>query len=1267
MIPVVFLALLSTLCGVQLVFGGVILGDPQYGVIAPNFTDSSATQYNAASLDVLFTDSDNSLSFQITNATHTLYYVVLTEPELYSYTATAEKFGPEDIFIYLMRACAIDAYAEVNLTNVVYEPTPNSLYGESGSSSRRLFSARYGWRTDEVLDKRVRRYVSNIRRANRGLLQSTGTTQSADAASGAYSDVTTDVTWQDVSSCAGIIASVGLGISVGGITGIGSNCGALNAAVSQPINAAEARAASALAADQQIWNNDISTLTVGATTLSAQIALSLAQVTKALSITNQTAVQFKAALQAQSKVIDANFATAQTDIRTLGLQTAAAAVAQQQLVDQQLAAVQANFLNTTQNLVAQIDSTIALINSNQYRTDSNIRSVAQSLRQFQAEILKGIAGTNIYIDQDQLGQIWAAMDDALAKGRRVMLDPADPGTSPMNPNLIGPDDITAFVDLILINFVNITNGVPIVHQFGLNFYVNLPQLIQSNLMFGSWQDIQDLIGPANCTLNVSPGGNPVNYCQGWFQVTHTYCTRVGTFTWESISTLSDRSAYVLGPDICGEQPTTDPIWNGQYFDTVAELHDFIGDVCWSGSLVAGTNFQVVSTRIGVILVPPNYSSAVCSLDTDALFIDGTITTNTIPYTLYRTWITDLAAMQPDRDAFTAKVAGTRARGFTNIYEPFYGLSNGHSYSCYRNLISVFMPETQIYYRMTPVGVTPRVSINVYDQEPLTDCGTIEAPLSPCVLVPQGNLLRTEQPTSIQINTLNPQSGGLFDPNILPDDETIIFGELSPGTMDSVFDIPYTLLNLAPNARSRVGHPDYIVWPIPDDYSVAGTQSGGPPVADLPTWEADNPGETYDHSAPTSPSFYEHAVATSDGVCIPVDGVPFNKICDMLQNFVIDPSTNMRQGHLVVAPRQYTMIVSFNAIAGEVEVRVEAGCPEIAYDPNNILGPALVLTNSLPFAIAVLVTRTNTDDACPTGDWTATITAKWTQSFIFPDCGNYSAQVYSVQVGQGNPLLCGAPVEAAVQGATQVSLTLSNLVNTTTLAVTDALSVGLANSQLQLISLILNVVSSVVPSIPLSIGGVNFAALETNSSFDAYVSQLVATSNGVDLTSNTATGAIAPYISAINSLQAQLSVVTAVLIASNLNVTELVALQEAREANLTKVLANLNVASDNYIAINNQLADQSASSGWGSNRGCATLGFFDEIICYIEEAITIFVIGAVILGCCYAFYVIAQFLWQNRDAFKRNKPDQPPQPNPAKYDRVGGRANDYVANPSVVTI
>jgi hypothetical protein len=1180
----------------------VILGNPEFKTIGSgtNLSDPNAVQYTAASVTARFTESDSYLSFAVKNDVSGIneFTVVTTQAEQYAFATTALKYGPENLYIMSMKACATDSMADVNLTSEVYIPT--------GVSGRRLLSAE----TD---------MLNGISPTSRKLMG--------------------DITSSDVGSCVGAIVSVGVGVgivaTVGYPTGLGSNCEGLNNAINSKLNAAEAKAAYELEQARIEWEGGIMELAVGQQETNRQVQITAAAVQAYTILQNQTNEQFKLAFKAQAATIDANFVAAQNGIQQLAIDSANSLVALNSGTDQKLIALQDKFVNTTWHLIQQIDDVVGLINSNQNRNDRTAREIVRSLQNFKSNVMKGMAGTNDYIDQEQLAQIWNALTAASSLGRTVMMDPSLPGTPPVTRSSMTQADITGLVDQHYINFVNVTGGSgplsgSIIHQFGLTFHFNVPGAVQLNLVGGNWQDVQDLIGSPNCTNNVAVGQNAVDYCRGWFTITHKYCSRSfsPTFTWGSITTTGDRSAYVLSATQCGSVPSSvGSFWDGRRMDTVAQFHEFLGALCNTQGMIANTAFQIVSTRRGIVMVNTDYRSDVCGVNTDAIFNDGALTTVTLPYVIYRDYVDALASIQAERNAFTAKITGIRPRGFTNRFLPFYGLSNGHSYTCFQTSITTFDPDTQIYYSVKPTGVTPRVVIKVYDAEPTVDCS-----VDPCIIIPQGNLLRTESPESVDI---------LTDTSVLPTADTILFGELAAGTMASVFDLDKSLVNLAPDSRSRVGHFDYTSWSIPSDYIVANNPSGGPPAGNLVTWEADNIGELYDHEASISPGYYRHDVDTTDGVCLPRPGVAFKGICNLLAQYKVDPSSDMRAGQLVLVPRQYTMVINFRALAGPIVLRVEAGCPDQSFDPSSLLGRVLTLTNSLPTEIKVLMQRTNTNPACPVDEYRATIPAKGVRTVTFAACGNYTAQVYTLPTDPlAAPIACGLPLTAALQEPTQGTTALSNLVNETALAVTTQLSQGIAASDIQLIALMLSIVSAQVPGISLTIAGVDFSAYNVN--FTQMIGQLVLNAEGIDLTSNTVTEAIAPFMDRLDEIAAQQQQILLVMIESNANISALLDQQDVTLANLTQDFATLQVKSDIYIAIQQQKErDALSGAGWGGKVGCFNMSFlFAGMFCIIETALTYMLVAALIIGGTWGIYVLSKFLYQHRDAFSSNtKPKQ----------------------------
>lgn len=990
---------------------------------------------------------------------------------------------------------------------------------------------------------------------------------------------------------------------------------------------------------QQRWNND--TLDLFATQKDVNRNVNNTLEIQANILAKQ-AQQFSILQEEQhvlSKNVDDRFLKAQGDMSYLYNQTAQGLALLSAGTDDKLIIVQNKMVNISQSILAIINALTSQINVNQHTTDNSIRAALAYLRAIEDQIQKGFAGANVYIDAVQLGQVWQALADATSRGLVPLLDPVFPGSAPATT--LTTDDLTSYVDFTGILFVNSTGlggtGTTQIHQYSLKFWSNSAALTHIVPLHTDWPDILSIIGPVNCTFGFSASNTPVENCKAWFEITHTYCTRpVGsTFLWDTMNSTR-RADYNLVPSMCqgNVQPTVDPNWNKRLVDKAGDLNALIGQLCNSQSMAGGSGYTITSARVGPIRIATNYSSQVCGMDLYTIFIspDQVLT---LPHYLYHSWVTGLETMTTERNLYFATTKGVRPRGLTNEMKPFVVLDNGRSYTCFDTGITTTSAETEIVYSLQPTGSNPRVQVRVYDQAP--DCVSV-----PGLCIPAGNLISSQTLGSV---VLQPPAAG-----ILPVSETIIVGELAPSGMASVYDIPQELLSLAPDARSQIGKATYPAFRFASGYSVAASLSN-PGVGTLPDWELGHPGNDFDHFASVSAAYWKQPV--SQGFVQPRAGYEKKGIATMLDAMAVDTGTDMRQGHLILSPYDWHYDTTFRAVTGPAVLRQQSGCPSIVFDPNDVSGRLLTLSNPWTFAIQVAITRSNLDPHCPDqGDLLVTVLPSVPQKINIQQCGNYTVTVYSIAADLfGTRTVCGTPLSGVLNVESQSNIVLSTLINLTSTAVTSEQSRIIAATSLGVLELMLSVITTAIPLAQLNITAADLTG-NGDSALAILIADLRSRAAGIDYTTNqSAVTALTPLFDAFNANQNA----TSVLLQQQSDSLSSLGLSLARsEAAFVVLSAQTNATAAAYAKTNaaaeaaieelrNQIAQNLAcdAQSWGLSR--LTCYFYQSL----STMVTIVLWAAVIL-----------LLWKMFQFCRSITPSRSraPPPPPPSQQQVGGRAH-----------
>jgi hypothetical protein len=1150
-----------------------------------NETTAQVEQFDATEMTVTYSGTDANLNTQLGQ----YYLVTRTLPPLYPFQVTARGRVPTDVYIYGIRTFQVDSGSvQVNLTITAFVP---------GGTGRRLLSMD----TDTI--GKISRHASNAARdaLEKVLLDK----QRASPTMRKLMSVEGSDVWE--CGFLGPLDQIGL-FSL--FDSDYDPCSDFNSPMVTLQNQLQAQID--LANAHQRWIDNATLLFQQQQQINQDVQANAQAVNRTLRLMQAQNVQLQLAQEAMAEHFDRVTALIQDDITSLSNNVASG----MESLAAQDAFLGGRIVNVTISFAASLNGVVATQNEKNALTDRRLRDNIKFTRRVLTLLNNGPAGTNKYVSSLRLKQIWLAITDAVSRGRVPMVDPYQVGIPPTTS--VTDAQKTGKVDFHYINFINNTElgfgGTTQLHQFGITTNCNLQALSKLGIEIATWEDIDELIGEPGCLSGYTSNENPVATCKCWVEVTHKYCTYpVGsTFTWESVTALGDRSAYQLKPSMCSGSIVDDPIWDGVRIDNLTRLDALVGSICRTRAFISGTDFLLLSDRQGrvpVLKTDPSVMDSVCSMNRYILFQKPLISTTPLPFVLWTHWAFDIGLMAPERNALEVLLSGVQPRGFSVEMLPFYQMENDKSYTGWWTTMATSSDESEIVYSVTPLPVIPRFFGELYNQPPICDHG---------VCIPQGDLIREVVPQSIVITTGSTAS--------LPNAETVLVGELNAIAPDVVYDVPQNLLSVTTDPTSQMGKVTYWMCNLPVGYNVAST-SVNPQPCNLAEWEDDHPGNLFRHSAPISAGEYRHTI--TDGRCDALEGKSFNFLCDMLDHYTIHSSTNMRDGSLVVVPDEYTYTVGFHSVNGPAILRVQSGCPEVSFDPNALTGRTVYLTNSLPYTIRILATRTNTDPSCPQqDDYVATMDPKEVNYFVLPNCANYTVQVYRLSVNDAlqDPVACGDPIVDALKKPTQQNLAISGLIGNITTEVTNELAKQASGIDYGLLGAFYTIITYALPSFNTSsIPGFDSSLVTQFSNISTLIDVIRARASGIDYTKNgTAVQAIAGFQAQLISLQAQtddaLNEVSGTLqtmiddnAAMNVTVKALVA-----------SLDNLHTVLSSFVAITNAaIADMNSRQS-----NAAPCNIWCRLERFLEFAIHAAIVVALILGAYYGYQWCSR---RNRDA------------------------------------
>lgn len=824
--------------------------------------------------------------------------------------------------------------------------------------------------------------------------------------------------------------------------------------------------------------------------------------------------QYANTTNARVKVLQDEY-TALADATNTGLKNLYANLTQGLLLEQQYTDQQV--WDLSQVMVRNERALIDLLNQFQGDTANNFRLVntrlmdaADDLLQTQFTLYYSLAGINRNVDRSMKYQYFFARDQWRGLGYTEFHRPSEPGQDPIPISQQTVGDLKIFAEKSKVNYMTtIQDGVQTViqaHQYGINTWCNVAAISEQIPDQISYQQLMSLAGPTGCIANATSAGlDPVYACRCWYEITHKYCEADTGFEWKGISTTTSRDAYVLTADYCkgGAQPTSGPLDGTLYDDILQFTANISGISCNSHpELYSNDGFQVVHERTGVVWVPANYDSSVCTFGFMNTFIQHPINSPSnysLPFELFSHLRIIWPVLRTEKAINEIISHGVVPGGLTTVFDPLVrGSVNNRTTQCYDTAIDTLSEDTNIIYRCSPQPVVPLYTTVVYRGTP--DCTT-----TPGVCTCVGCEVISSSTVTSTITTDTTGSGTGFSA------ETVLMGELVPeskGGMSYVVDAPAESKCSSPDAETCKGTGSYIKWSIPSSWNIA-TNPLNPPPGTLSDWETDHRGAIYEHGVTTALDYWERPV--TQGRCDIISDVPMNEVCTVLSGWNVYPTTDMRAGGLTLAARVWTYIISQNIQMGRISTYTADGCPTSSVVSDSTLGTYISVVNPSAYTIYVRIDRAVGDPStCATlgnfGSISTGIGPRIQVNVPVPaNCGNMTVQVYRVNQATGQLAECGPPLSTYVSTSTQSTIFQSQLnANQTTALVVNNVAIQTAAVTQDLINLMIPAVyESIKKAVPINITLDEFKGSSfDNSSLQAFINQLQIQAQGINVNNPT---------------------------------------------------------------------------------------------------------------------------------------------------------------------
>lgn len=808
--------------------------------------------------------------------------------------------------------------------------------------------------------------------------------------------------------------------------------------------------------------------------------------------------------------------------------------------------------------------------------------------------------------------IWQKIKEAEDQGYVVYKHPHSPGSAPTPYSQLQLFDKQVLIDKMYINMVNKTSptsAIAMARQLGVTVYARQDAMIDNQGVDASWEDIVDLIGPAGCIRNATLDGVPiVDRCNAWFEITHKRCRPKAGFHWKDISDDpnlgDDRDAYVLGPNICfnGGNPVND-VWNGRKFDSHADwLVLFKPLPCYPLLSAAPAHlWQFISIRKGRWNLPAPTSNAVCDFDVNRIF-ETSLFANTLPFTLYASLQYSYAAFLLDVQLpFENKRYGVIPNWFDHEQIQFMYAEDGRFYECTRTMFIAVKPETVPVHHCSTQDTLPVCTITAYNRPVI------------CPGCPPRVAQTVEKTSEVTVTLAKPGS--------LPQAGDLIFGEWTGTGLTSIIDAPRGVSGpITGNGEVRANKIPYLRIPVPENFDYPSAVSFPEDMGDVRQW-FELYGPKFSHyKAAVSPDLFLRDLTLS-GRCEQVGGVPLEWGCQLLDDYSVHSTTDMRSGLLVLQPKEFRFDGRMTVVGSKVIKRVFDGCPEFNFVQYTDQTADLRYINSLPFELTITVRKTST--LCQFGDVIKTLEAhKFFQEDV-PACGNFSVEIFTATGPNGALVPCqDQPKRIIINPASNTAVSRFVVGGFNQTFIVDTVGAGLIAMSEELTEVI-NSIQDIVPIlVDVNITPADKTAA-ANTSLAALLAKIEQIKQGLSLTQGSAIGDLAANnikLLADNKLLKNQSATNAALLAT-LQVA--LAKQDVIIANLTTVQAEnvvlqarLHEANLALIAALQQRVDanekcsSSLFSGWDTSCGIGHIA---------TKAISLVLFSIAIVAIIYLFF------------------------------------------------
>jgi hypothetical protein len=647
-------------------------------------------------------------------------------------------------------------------------------------------------------------------------------------------------------------------------------------------------------------------------------------------------------------------------------------------------------INVTNSLIRNQTVNQRLITAKQHTTEKMIRDLAGTISRQQSKD---------NIRRLQSVQAHRLAQQAVSQGYNAFWHPDHVGKPPV---ITSPTERTLLVESLNINAINGSSPLT-AHQWTIDFLCNAAYIINQDSLQPDYTEFLSMVGPINCT---SLPGEKADNCRCWLEISHKKCQPATTpvdFNWQQI-TSNTRADYVLTADnqCAHSSPPVASDYDGRKFDDMALFHAFLGDIC-NLNLAAPTGlsgtrlFQTVGKRSGRNNFPsPDNRLSVCGIDLQYIFESNQATSNLV-HAVYQYWILGFYSLLGDEQVYVEKTYGLIPSFMNYETNEFQKGPDNRTYTVYRMAFTAVDTATRPVYSTRPVGFEPLVTSTAYAEPPVcTNLG--------CSF---GTPVTTERTSSLQ-------ASAPFD-YLLPTAGRGIIGELKPGgspglTTTSVFDAPEDSVSTSVGSFDQEGKITYVWQMIPAGYNISTQPYTTNPAVDFPATALLDQWQTANFLPFNAFKGYFSAqiveVPFSSSRCTIASDVTEQWLCGMLDEWLIDSHTNMRNGRLVLTPRQWSYTVTLNIIDGEIKQRVFAGCPDFDFKKYEDGTTELQLWNSLQTPVTGTIQFDVTDPtACESpGDISYDLLPSQTTYKTIVACGETIISVFSIGEN-GVPIQC----------------------------------------------------------------------------------------------------------------------------------------------------------------------------------------------------------------------------------------------------------------------